>query len=163
MANQRLPIVNNDDGVWGDILNQYLNKEHYNGDTDLNQVTSENGGHKTITVQPGTSVAGTAPLRFISGALLGTPEAGAIEFVTDRLYFTQTTGTTRKTIAAYDDVSGAGGDMYYRDSNGNFIRFGIGSENDVLTVNGSNQPTWTAPATPGLSQQQVMAINSMRI
>lgn len=163
MAEQRLPRVNGDDGIWGDILNQFISKEHYNIDSD----NAANGGHKWVTIQasdystPGTASA--APIKLTTGPLLGTRVAGAIEFLSDRLYFTQTTGTTRKTIAAYDDASGASGDMYYRDSGGNFVRFSIGSENDVLTVNGSNQPTWTAPATPGLSQQQVMAINSMRI
>lgn len=105
MAEQRLPIVNSDDGTWGDILNQYLNKEHYNGDTDLNQATSENGGHQNVTLQPGTTGSGTAPLKFTSGPLMTTPEAGAVEFLTDRLYFTQTTGTARKMVANTDDIT----------------------------------------------------------
>ena len=157
MAEQRLPRVNSDDGIWGDNLNLFLGKEHYNDDT--NNVV--NGGHKAVTLQPGTSVAGTAPLKFTSGALLGTPVAGAVEFLTDKLYITQTTGTTRKTIAAYDDASGAAGDIYYRDSSGNFIRWPIGSPTQVLTVSGGNLPIWAAPS--GLSFQQAMAISSMRI
>jgi hypothetical protein len=92
-----------------------------------------------------------------------TPEAGAIEFLTDKLYFTQTTSTTRLTVAAYNDTSGATGDMYYRDSSGNFVRLAIGSSTNVLTVSGG-VPTWAAAgAGSGLSQQQVMAINSMRV
>ena len=82
---QRLPIVDSDDGVWGDILRQYLMKEHYNDDTD----NSVNGGHKTITVQAGTATAGTAPIKLTSGTLLTTPEAGAIEFLTDTLVLHQ--------------------------------------------------------------------------
>lgn len=35
---------------------------------------------KTVTIQPGTATAGTAPLKFTSGTLLTTPEAGAIEY-----------------------------------------------------------------------------------
>ena len=50
---QRLPIVNSDDGVWGDIIRQYLMKEHYNDDTD----NSVNGGHQKITVRAGTASA----------------------------------------------------------------------------------------------------------
>ena len=73
---QRLPIVNSDDGVWGDILRQYLMKEHYN--TDLDDVA--NGGHQTVTIRPGTAASGTAPLKFTSGTLMTTPEAGAMEF-----------------------------------------------------------------------------------
>lgn len=34
MADQRLPIVNDDDGIWGDILRQYLKKEHTDNGTD---------------------------------------------------------------------------------------------------------------------------------
>ncbi len=134
---QRLPIVNGDDGTWGDILVQYLTKEHYDTGSD----NAANGGHKTVTIRAGTAAAGTAPLKFTSGTLLSTPEAGAVEFNTDRLYFTQTTSTTRKVIAAFDDTSGATGDLYYRDSSGNFIRLGIGSGNQVLGVS-SGVPAW---------------------
>jgi len=159
MADQRLPVVDGDDGNWGTILNQFIKKEHY--DTGVNNVA--NGNHKTITIRPGTTVAGTAPLKFISGPLTSSPEIGAVEFQTDKLYFTQTTSSTRKTIATYDDNSGATGDIYYRDSSGNFVRLAVGGNNYTLTSNGTI-PVWTAPVGgSGLSQQQVMAINSMRI
>jgi len=138
MTVQRLPIVNSDDGVWGDILRQYLMKEHYNDDTD-NPV---NGGHQKITVRAGTATAGTAPLKFTSGTLLSAPEAGAVEFNTDSLYFTITTGTTRKKVAIYDDSSGATGDLYYRDSSGNFVRLGIGATGKTLRVSGG-VPAWS--------------------
>lgn len=137
MAEQRLPYVDGDDGDWGDILNQFIEKEHYNTALD----NSANGGHQKITIRPGTSTAGTAPLKFTSGTLLSSPEAGAVEFNSDRLYFTQTTGPTRKTIAAYDDTFGGEGDTYYRDSSGNFVRLAIGSEGKTLKVSGG-LPTW---------------------
>lgn len=142
MPPQRLPIVNGDDGVWGDILRQYLQKEHYDDGTD----NPDNGGHKTVTLQPGTSAAGTAPLKFASGTLLSSPEAGAVEFNNDNLYFTITTGTTRKKVALYDDSSGATGDIYYRDGSGNFVRLGIGSEGQALTVD-SGLPAWGTVAS----------------
>ena len=144
MAEQRLPVVDGDDGVWGEILNQFLAKEHHN--TGVDSVL--NGGHKTVTIRPGTTGAGTAPLKFISGSLLTTPEAGAIEFNNDTLYFTQTTGSTRDVIAAYDDSSGATGDIYYRNSSGSFIRLGIGSTDNVLKVTGG-LPSWAAPSGGG--------------
>jgi hypothetical protein len=137
MTQQRLPIVNSDDGTWGDILRQFLMKEHYNDDTD----NSVNGGHQTITVRAGTASAGTAPLKLTSGTLMSSPEAGAVEFNTDSLYFTITTGTVRKKVAIYDDSSGATGDVYYRDSSGNFVRLGIGSNGKVLRV-ASGLPAW---------------------
>lgn len=134
---QRLPAVDGDDGVWGDILNQFIEKEHYNTGAD----NAANGGHQKITIRAGSATAGTAPLKFTSGTVLTSPEAGAVEFDTDKLYFTQTTGTTRKTVAAYDDTSGATGDIYYRDSSGNFTRLGVGSGVQVLRVN-SGLPSW---------------------
>lgn len=137
MAEQRLPIVNSDDGVWGDIIRQYIMKEHYNDDTD-NPV---NGGHQKITIRAGTATAGTAPLKFTSGTLLSSAEAGAVEFNTDTLYFTITTGAVRKKVAIYDDSSGATGDLYYRNSGGSFVRLPIGSDNKTLRVS-SGLPTW---------------------
>lgn len=134
---QRLPAVDGDDGVWGDILNQFIEKEHYNSGAD----NAANGGHQKITIRAGSATAGTAPLKFTSGTILTSPEAGAVEFDTDKLYFTQTTGPTRKVVAAYDDTSGATGDLYYRDSSGNFTRLGVGSGVQVLRVN-SGLPSW---------------------
>jgi len=134
---QRLPIVNSDDAVWGDILRQYLKKEHYDDGTD-NPV---NGGHQNITVRAGSATAGTAPLKFTSGTLLSTAEVGAVEFNSDSLYFTITTGTTRKKVAMYDDASGANGDLYYRDGSGNFVRLGVGSAGQALKVS-SGVPAW---------------------
>lgn len=136
---QRLPIVNSDDAVWGDILRQYLMKEHFNDDTD----NAANGGHQKITVRAGTATAGTAPIKLTSGTVLGTPEAGAIEFNSDTLFFTITTGTVRKKVALYDDTSGATGDIYYRDGSGNLVRLGIGSTGQSLRVSGG-VPAWSS-------------------
>ena len=138
MVQQRLPAVNGDDGQWGDILNQYLTKEHY--DTGLDNVN--NGGHKTITIRPGTAAAGTAPLKFSAGTLLGTPEPGAVEFTTNHLFFTITSGAVRKKVALYDDAAGATGDMYYRDSSGNLVRLPAGVDGKTLKVSGG-LPTWS--------------------
>ena len=134
---QRLPFVNGDDAQWGSILNQYIKKEHYDDGTD----NAVNGGHVTITVRAGTASAGTAPLKLTSGTLMTTSEAGAVEFNSDRLYFTQTTGPTRKVVASFDDSSGATGDLYYRDSSGNFVRLGVGTNNQVVSVV-SGLPAW---------------------
>ncbi len=134
---QRLPIVNNDDGVWGDIIRQYIMKEHFNDDTD----NAANGGHKTVTIKAGTTSAGTAPLKFTSGPVMSTAEAGAMEYTGDMLYFTITTGTTRKKVALYDDSSGATGDLYYRDSSGVFTRLPVGATGKTLGVSGG-LPAW---------------------
>jgi len=137
MTQQRLPIVNSDDGVWGDIIRQFLMKEHYNDDTD----NAANGGHQTITIRGGTAASGTAPLKFTSGTLMTTPEAGAMEFNNNFLYFTITSGTVRKKVAMYDDSSGANGDLYYRDATGNFIRLAATSDGKTLRLSGG-VPAW---------------------
>jgi len=129
--------------IGGEILNQYLSKEHYNTGSD----NAANGGHKTITIRGGTASAGTAPLKFTSGTLLTTPEAGAMEFAGDNYYLTQTSGTIRKKVATYDPT-GATGDIYYRDGSGYFTRLALGSTNDVLTVS-SGLPAWTSTPTIG--------------
>jgi len=155
MALQRLPIVNSDDGAWGDILNQFLGKEHYDGDANTGG-GSTNGGHQTITIQPGTATAGTAPLKFTSGSLLTTAEAGAVEFLTDKMYYSTTT-PTRMTIAAYPTSGGATGDIYYRSSTGSLTVLPVSTDTYVLTL-ASGVPTWSAPSGgSGLTQAQVFA------
>ncbi len=146
MYPQRLPIVNSDDGTWGNILRKYLEKEHYNNPGDVDD--ADNGGHKNVTIRAGTAGAGGAPLKFTTGTLLTTPEAGAMEFAGDNLYLTQTSGTTRKKVALYDDSAGATGDIYYRNNSGYFTRLGIGTSNQVLTASGSPLvPTWQTPTS----------------
>lgn len=101
MANHRLPEVNGDDGAWGTILNDFLTTEHYNNDNG-GAGTVDSGGHQHITVRAGTTAAGTAPIKLTSGPLMSTPEPGAVEFLTDKLYFTQTTSSARKVLTTGD-------------------------------------------------------------
>lgn len=57
----------------------------------------------------GTATAGTAPIKLTSGIVNTISEVGAIEFTTDSLFFTGTTGATRKTISdfVYRGISAA--------------------------------------------------------
>jgi|SRR3990172_2335640 len=52
-----------------------------------------------LQLPAGSATANTAPLKFTSGTLLTTAEAGAIEFLTDKYYATITTGAARRQIA----------------------------------------------------------------
>ena len=52
-----------------------------------------------LHLKAGTASANTAPLKFTSGTLNTTAEAGAIEFLTDAFYGTITTAAARKTFA----------------------------------------------------------------
>jgi hypothetical protein len=155
----RLPEVNNDDGQWGDILNQFLGQEHYNND-NAGAGDPASGGHQTITIRPGTTAANTAPIIFSSGPLMTTAQAGSMEFLTDKLYFTQTTSTTRKTIAVFDETGAVKGDIYYRDASGYFVALHPGSDGLQLALSGG-VPVWSVPA--GMNMAQVQAVSSMRI
>lgn len=53
-----------------------------------------------VNIAAGTTAASSAPIKLTSGALMTAPEIGAVEFLTDALYVTATTGTTRKMIVA---------------------------------------------------------------
>jgi hypothetical protein len=92
-------------------------------------------------------------------------EAGAIEFNTDSLYFTITTGAARRKVALYDDTSGATGDLYYRNSSGYFTRLPVGTANQQLTVAGSPAaPTWadtTYPTATKTSSYTVTATDTV--
>ena len=58
-----------------------------------------------LHLKAGTTAASTAPLKFTSGSLLTTAEAGAVEFLTDAYYGTITTGAARKTFAFLESPS----------------------------------------------------------
>jgi hypothetical protein len=64
------------------------------------------GGSTTPTavlhLAAGTTAASTAPLKFTSGSLLTSAEAGAVEFLTDKAYLTITTGAARKELTLND-------------------------------------------------------------
>jgi hypothetical protein len=74
----------------------------------FNDAGSIGVGITTVTARlhlpAGTASASSAPLKFTSGTLLTSPEAGAIEFLTDKFYGTQTTGPTRKAFAFVEDI-----------------------------------------------------------
>lgn len=53
-----------------------------------------------LHIAAGTATANTAPLKFNSGTLLTTAEAGGVEFLTDAFYVTVTTNAIRKMIIA---------------------------------------------------------------
>lgn len=64
------------------------------------------GGSTTPTaivhIAAGTTSASNAPLKFTSGSLQTTAEAGAVEFLTDKGYLTITTGAARKELTLND-------------------------------------------------------------
>jgi len=71
-------------------------------DTTNNLGIQTNTPTAKLHLGAGSTAANTAPIKLTSGALMTTPEAGAIEFLTDLAYLTITTGTARKAIATFD-------------------------------------------------------------
>lgn len=90
MATQRLPAVNGDDGTWGQLLIDWLKKEH----VDTGVLAAGNGGHQNVTITAGTP--SLAPLTFTSGTNLTTAAAGSVEY--NGTDFLMTPGSTRYAI-----------------------------------------------------------------
>lgn len=78
-------------------------------------------GTAALHVKAGTASAGTAPLKFISGSVLSTPEAGAIEFLTDDIFATITTGVARKAFILDDGTRLTSGKIPIATTNGRLI------------------------------------------
>lgn len=55
-----------------------------------------------VHIAAGSTTASTAPIKLTSGSLLTAAEAGAVEFLTDKLHFTISTGAARKEITLND-------------------------------------------------------------
>jgi len=67
--------------------------------TDGNVGIGQTTPTAVLHLKAGTATASTAPLKFTSGTLNTTAEAGAVEFLTDAWYGTITTGSARRTFA----------------------------------------------------------------
>jgi len=74
-----------------------------------------------LHLKAGTATASTAPLKFTSGTLNTTAEAGAIEYLTDNLHFTIATGTARKGIVLDDGTRLTSGKIPVATTNGRLI------------------------------------------
>jgi hypothetical protein len=75
--------------------------------TKLNAFPSGLMAYVPLTLATGT--ADMAPLVFASGSLRTIPQAGAMEFVSDRIYFTKTTGPSREVLAYLSDLPAPAG------------------------------------------------------
>ena len=75
----------------------------YNGTTYAEEMSLKGGNlgigvtspTAAVHLKAGTATAGTSPLKFATGTLLSTTEAGAVEFASGHLYFTATNSGTR--------------------------------------------------------------------
>lgn len=66
------------------------------------------GPTASLHLKAGGTAAGSAPIKFTSASLMTSPEAGAVEFLTDKEYLTITTGTARKEFTLNDSALTSG-------------------------------------------------------
>jgi hypothetical protein len=75
-----------------------------------------------LHLKAGTASANTAPLKFTSGALLSTPEAGTLQYLTDTFYITGTDKlnvASTSTLPTIQGTTGTGGDLSLRGNGAN--------------------------------------------
>jgi hypothetical protein len=90
-----------------------------------------------LHIAAGTTAASTAPIKLTTGTSMTTAEAGAIEFTTDDLFFTITTGAARKRLLMADATAGlTSGKMPIATTNGRLID---------LTASSAYTPTNVTP------------------
>lgn len=97
-----------------------------------------------LHIKAGTTAAGTAPLKFNSGSLMTTAEAGAIEFLTDKWYATITTAAARKEITL-NDAALTSGRVPVSTTNGRLTDYsGLTFDGTNLTVGAATNIVGTA-------------------
>lgn len=88
-----------------------------------------------LHLRAGTGTANTAPLKFTSGTLNTTAEAGAMEFLTDDLFFTISTGAARKGVILDNGNRLTSGRVPFATTNGRLIdQSGFSFASSILTV-----------------------------
>jgi hypothetical protein len=88
-----------------------------------------------LHIGAGTTAANTAPIKLTSGSLMSTPEVGAIEFLSDDLYFTITTGAARKACILNDGANLTSGRIPIATTNGRLVDDAdLTFSGDTLTV-----------------------------
>jgi hypothetical protein len=95
----------------------------------------------TLHLKAGTTAAQTAPLKLTDGSLLTTPEDGAMEYSTDKLYFTRMTGPTRGEIAVWN-LAPTSGRVIFTTTNGRL------NDNSLFTYSQANQALGVGLTTP---------------
>lgn len=95
-----------------------------------------------LHLKAGTTAAATAPLKFTSGTSLTSAEAGAIEFTTDDLFFTISTGPARKHVLLTDGTKLTSGRVPFATTNGRLTDDSdLTFATDTLTVTKLLAPT----------------------
>lgn len=100
-----------------------------------------------LHIVAGSATAGTSPLKFTSGTLLTTAEAGAIEFLTDKFYGSITTGAARKELTL-NDIALTSGRVPFTTTNGRLTdNAGLLFDGTTLTLTDKNIALGTTAGT----------------
>lgn len=109
-----------------------------------------------LHIGAGTATAGTAPLKFNSGTNMTTAEAGAVEFTTDDLFFTITTGAARKAFILDDGTRLTSGRVPFATTNGRLTDDAdMTFATDKLTVTKVRSTYYSSDDTVGLTASRV--------
>jgi hypothetical protein len=110
-----------------------------------------------LNLKAGSATAGTAPIKMLSGTLLTTPEAGAVEFNNDSYFGTITTGAARRTFAFLESPTFTGtvtapiitATTANRLKNYTVSTLPAGVEGYLCYVTDALTPTWNATVVGG--------------
>lgn len=101
-----------------------------------------------LHLKAGTATANTAPLKFTSGTLTATAEAGAVEFLTDDVFITITTAAARKAFVLDNGSRLTSGKIPVATTNGRLIDGPTWGARETYTVlNVTTDRSYDANAT----------------
>jgi hypothetical protein len=100
-----------------------------------------------VHIRAGSAAASSAPIKLVSGTVMTSPEAGAIEFTTDDLFFTISTGPARKGVILDNGTRLTSGKIPVATTNGRLIDLTPSSAYTV--TNGTTDRSYDADAYTG--------------
>lgn len=118
----------------------------------------------TLQLKAGTAAAGTAPLKFTTGTLTTTAEAGAVEYDGSSLYYTDNGGTRHALAASGSGITALTGDVSATGSGSvaatvnkvNGVSYGAApATNTVPVVTAANTVTYEAVPNAALANSSI--------
>lgn len=138
----RLPVPGQDSGTWGSLLNDFLNQS-LNTDGSLKSGALTSAGAQ-MTSEKGQA-SGYAPLNASSLVPIANIPTGTSSSTVAAGNDTRITGAVQSSVVTTK------GDMLVATGSGTIVRLGVGSSNQVLTVDGDQTAgvKWSGSATNG--------------